>query len=135
MTLADLVRALEASVLDGAAISLALAQPLDREALLAHARFDAERYPRVALHAAASFEVRLLCWLPGQSSALHGHDMANGAMRVLRGHGVERRLGLADRVLETDGVYGVEPGVVHQVANTGAEPMVADLRRLLDERP
>jgi oxalate decarboxylase/phosphoglucose isomerase-like protein (cupin superfamily) len=126
-----LVQRLASSVLDGPSLAGALAAAGNDEvrALLAHVRLGEDRYERVPLHVGSTFEVRLLCWRPGQSSALHAHGSANGAIRVLSGRGVERRLGKPARPLGVESTaeastWVVEPEVVHQVENDGDAPLV-----------
>ncbi len=120
--LAPLIRRVEATVQDGPSLAEALAGELDVDAVLARGELRDDRYTRVALHVGSTFEVRLLGWRPGQSSAVHGHGNANGAMRVLRGRVQERRLGLADRHLAEGDVAVVEPGVFHQIGNVTDAP-------------
>jgi uncharacterized NAD(P)/FAD-binding protein YdhS/quercetin dioxygenase-like cupin family protein len=120
---AELVRRLQGCTLDGPALEEVLGSVGDLDVLLSHAAWDEERYVRVPLHIEPAFEVRLICWQPGQGSALHAHGVANGAMRVLQGQGVERRLGLKDRSFVPGCVLQIEPDVVHQVENTGSGPL------------
>lgn len=120
---ADLVRCIEASSLDGPALAAALSNSLNIPAILAHATLYADRYARVPLHVCSEFEIRLLCWRPGQSSTLHGHGPANGAMRVLSGTAHEIRLGQEDRQLVEGRIAIIEPDQVHQIANIGDQPL------------
>ena len=120
---AELARRVGRSTLDGAAIAAALSEDIDVARVLGHAELHADRYVRVPLHLTTSFEIRLLCWQPGQSSAVHGHGLANGAMRVLSGRARETRIGLPDRELVEGDVAIVDPHLVHQIANAGDTPL------------
>lgn len=106
------------------ALGRALRGLVDGDVLLSRARFDAERYTRVLLHRDERVEIRLLCWEPGQSSALHDHGASSCAFRVLTGEATEHRIGRPDRVLRAGDVAHAAPGDVHQIANVGPEPLV-----------
>ncbi len=122
---AELVARLDQTPLDGASLVKSLSEAaLDVEAVLGAASFEYDRYVRVSLYRSAAVEIRLLCWRPGQSSALHAHGTSCCAFRVLTGRALETRLGRSDRVLEAGSVGLADPDGVHQVANIGDEPLV-----------
>jgi uncharacterized NAD(P)/FAD-binding protein YdhS/mannose-6-phosphate isomerase-like protein (cupin superfamily) len=106
------------------ALAAALTRPLDLSALLPHARFDDARYVRVPLVARPEYEVRLLCWKPGQSSALHGHGRSACAFRVVAGEAHEARLDGSVSRLGPGEVARAEHDAVHQVSNLGRTPLV-----------
>lgn len=124
MPLAPLLDAVAASDRSPAALADALDRPIDAEALCAVARFANDRYVRLPMHRTEGFEVRLLCWLPGQSSALHGHGTSACAFRVLRGLATETLLGGGVRRIGVGQVVAADSGTVHQVANEGPEPLI-----------
>lgn len=124
-SIAALVARLEQTPLDGLSLVRSLNEvDLDVDALLKLAAFEYDRYVRVSLYRTAAFEVRLLCWRPGQSSALHPHGTSCCAFRVLTGRARETRIGREDRVLERGSVGLADPDGVHQVANMGEEALV-----------
>ncbi|HEY3804048.1 MAG TPA: FAD-dependent oxidoreductase [Kofleriaceae bacterium] len=69
-------------------------------------------------------ELRVVCWSPGQSGSLHAHAAAS-AFRVLRGTATETVVGKRDRRWDVgDGAATLEAGIVHQLANCEAVPLV-----------
>lgn len=118
-----LVQRLTGSSLDTQAITAALSYPVDVDALVAHGRLSQDRYVRVPLYQGETFEIRLLCWGPGQYSGAHGHGGAVGGIRVLRGQAEEIRIGDADQRLQVGDVGVVDAEAVHQVGNPGKEPL------------
>lgn len=122
--LSTLVRNLESTCLDGPALAGALRDTEGLGALAEHGSLGAERQGRVALHRGNGLEVRLETLAPTQSTALHGHGDACGAVRVLRGSALEIRVGHADRRLEPGDVAHVGSAEVHQLSNVGSEPLV-----------
>ncbi|MEQ1508057.1 MAG: FAD/NAD(P)-binding protein, partial [Myxococcota bacterium] len=123
--LGELVRRLRAvDVVDERAITRALGAPIAAASIVRHARFEPDRYTRIALAADPRFEVRMLCWAPGQSSALHAHGEAACGFRVLAGEATETRLDGPDRRLAAGAVSSVRGTDVHQVANRGDGPLI-----------
>lgn len=96
----------------------------DWDSFLGWAQFSPDRYFRRLLTRQENFEVRLLCWLPGQSSALHSHGASHCAFRVIAGEATELRLQGGDRVLKPGDVGQALPADVHQIANLGEKPLV-----------
>lgn len=122
---AELVRSLEMLFQpDSAALARVLRGRLRSAALLERAHFEEERYVRIPLHVEPRFEVRLLCWRPGQSSALHEHGRSACAFRVIAGTATEFGLDRPDRTLHAGDVGEAEPDVIHQVTNLGPTPLV-----------
>ncbi|MFM2247557.1 MAG: hypothetical protein RL071_3631 [Pseudomonadota bacterium] len=107
-----------------AELAAALSGPVDLAALSGAARFSAERYQRVPLYADERLLLRLLCWGPGQSSALHGHGSSACAFRVVSGVAEEHLLDGALTALAPGAIGKVDQGTIHQVANRGQEPLL-----------
>jgi uncharacterized NAD(P)/FAD-binding protein YdhS/quercetin dioxygenase-like cupin family protein len=89
-----------------------------------YVRFDHAGYVRSLIYAEEAFELRLLCWLPGQSTTLHAHGSSTCAFRVLRGTATEILLGARDRVLAPGSVVVEDSPRVHQVMNAGRDPLL-----------
>ena len=88
-------------------------------------RFDPKNYVRALVARGEHWEIRLLCWRPGQTSTLHGHGTSACAFRVLRGSATESILGSRDRVLAPgDLVEESVTDLVHQVGNAGTDPLL-----------
>ncbi len=88
-------------------------------------RFDPQNYVRSLVTRGERWEMRLLCWRPGQTSTLHGHGDSACAFRVLRGSAVESILGCRDRVWAPgDIVEETGSQLVHQVGNAGNDPLL-----------
>lgn len=102
----------------------ALQGPLDPEAFAPWVRFAEDRYTRNLITSAAGWELRLLCWAPGQTSTLHGHGVSGCAFRVLAGSAEEIRLGGERRALPVGTVAIAGADEVHQVGNVGDAPLV-----------
>lgn len=123
-TLSPLLECIGTGPLRSDALARALRGGVDVPALLARARFDADRYTRVLLYRDERLEVRLLCWKQGQTGELHDHGGSACAFRVLSGVATEHRLGRPDRVLRPGDVAEAGEDVVHQVGNLGSEPLI-----------
>jgi mannose-6-phosphate isomerase-like protein (cupin superfamily) len=106
-----------------AALAGALAATPGLLSLAQSARFADEIYVRIPLLLDERYEVRLLCWRPGQSSALHGHGASACAFRVLTGVATELRLDGSIVRLAAGQIAAPAPGI-HQVCNLGDEPLV-----------
>jgi predicted metal-dependent enzyme (double-stranded beta helix superfamily) len=50
-----------------------------------HVAFAGEQRHYVSLHRDEYVDVWLLCWLPGDDTGWHDHDISSGAVRVVRG--------------------------------------------------
>jgi uncharacterized NAD(P)/FAD-binding protein YdhS/quercetin dioxygenase-like cupin family protein len=124
--LKDLARDIEARPDHSpASLAAALRRPLCIDDIGHAIRFDPKNYVRSLVTRGERWELRLLCWQPGQTSSLHGHGGASCAFRVLRGSAVESILGARDRVWAPGDVIA-EDGVnlVHQVGNAGADSLL-----------
>jgi hypothetical protein len=93
-------------------------------------RFDpADRWFSL-LHRDAHHEAWLLTWLPGQTTELHDHGGAAGALAVVSGTisedvvGPRRAPRLATLAWTAGQVRGFGPHHVHRVHNAGTEPAV-----------
>jgi uncharacterized NAD(P)/FAD-binding protein YdhS len=129
--LAEIARALDAATAPHTSDSLAAAlrAPVGLDDVAPWIRFDTANYVRTLIArgeaAAVPWELRLLCWRPGQSTSLHGHGAAACAFRVLRGSATETRLGARDRRWAPgDVVAELGPTLVHQVGNGDADALV-----------
>jgi uncharacterized NAD(P)/FAD-binding protein YdhS len=106
-------------------LAAALNRPLTIDDVAPWIRFDAKNYLRNLVERSGHWELRLLCWRPGQTSSLHGHGPAACAFRVIRGSATEAILGERDRVWAPgDVVEETRRGLVHQVGNAGADSLV-----------
>lgn len=125
MTLAEhLDRCLTQGPLSADRLLRTLRGVTDTDALLQAATFRPDAYVRMPLHHTRRYEARMLCWLPGQSSALHGHGEAACAYIVLRGEATETDLhGQQTRLRPGEGAT-TAPGRIHQMANLGPGPLV-----------
>jgi predicted metal-dependent enzyme (double-stranded beta helix superfamily) len=97
-----------------------------------HLAFDPSGYLRRRLFLNNEWEILLLCWLPGQSTAIHDHGASLGYTLVLMGDLVEttyrwrgegtpmERLG--DCTLGSHQVTTEVHDTIHTVSNRGAAP-------------
>ena len=109
-----------------ASLAAALRRPIGIDDVAPWIRFDTAGYARNLVTRGERWELRLLCWRPGQSSSLHAHHGAACAFRVLCGSAVETILGSRDRVWAPSDVVAEAPsGLVHQVGNAGADAMLS----------
>ncbi len=113
-----------ATDLSSAALAGVLQGEFDWDSSLGWAQFTPDRYFRRLLTRQENFEIRLLCWLPGQSSALHSHGASHCAFRVIAGEATELRLQGGDRVLKPGDIGRALPADIHQIANLGEKPLV-----------
>ncbi len=120
------VRALLTGTLapEASRLAEALGSPLDLADLASWTRFSEDRYTRNLVARGEGWELRLLCWMPGQRSALHGHGRSACAFRVISGAAEELRLGAGRRVLQPGAIVTAGEDEVHQVGNAGAEPLI-----------
>jgi uncharacterized NAD(P)/FAD-binding protein YdhS len=124
--LQDLARDLDgAPDLGSPALASALHRPIGIDDVAPWIRFDPANYVRSLVTGTDRWELRLLCWRPGQTTSMHSHRGAACAFRVLRGSASETILGSRDRVLPPGAV--VEEGgtqLVHQVGNWGPDALL-----------
>lgn len=110
--------------LDAETLAAALAGPVSFDDVRAFVRFDRDAYARVLVYRGERFELRLLCWRPGQCSSLHGHGDAACAFRIVRGVAEEIVLGERDRAWPPGAVVEEVGLRVHQVRNPGPDPLI-----------
>jgi uncharacterized NAD(P)/FAD-binding protein YdhS/quercetin dioxygenase-like cupin family protein len=109
-----------------ATLAAALRRPVGIDDVVRWIRFDPARYVRSLVARGEGWELRLLCFRPGQSTAVHAHGSAACAFRILRGSATETILGSRDRVRAPgDVVEETGPDLVHQVANAGSDPLLS----------
>ena len=104
-------------------------------ALAPYLAFDARQYRRVRVFRNEHWEGLLLCWLPGQATAVHDHGASVGISFVLSGELTEERwtpvaegkpLALAGQCQVTRGDAAVELlDTIHRVSNRSGEPAVS----------
>ena len=97
--------------------------------------FDARSYRRVRLFRDADWEGLLLCWLPGQATAVHDHGGSTGLSFVLSGtlteerwrrEGEGRPLATLGSGTQGRGDAAVELlDTIHRVSNKSDEPAVS----------
>ena len=125
-TLKAIVEDLEStSILTPAALAWALRHEVTIDDLSDWIRFDTENYVRNLITRTSRWELRVLCWRPGQSSAMHGHGGSACAYRVIRGTVTEVVLGARDRTWTPGAVVDESQGaLVHQVGNSGPDALL-----------
>ncbi len=124
----QLVAAIEAcdDITSEALARVLQATPLGLDDVSPWVRFDARNYLRNVVVKRPRFELRVLCWLPGQRTSLHAHGPSACAFRVVGGTSTELRLGQPDACWESGAVVAEDgPGLVHQITNLGREPLVS----------
>jgi len=111
--------------LDADALVQALSGSITFDDVVPWVRFDAANYRRNLVARTDRWEIRLMCWRPGQSTSLHPHGDSACAFRIIRGSATETRLGDRDRVW-TQGEVVREPNgaVVHQMANREMDALI-----------
>jgi hypothetical protein len=123
-----IARALDARAADAIhtpnTLADALRQPIGLDDVVPWIRFDPSNYVRNLVCMGNGWELRLLCWRPGQATLLHGHGAAACSFRVLRGLAIETLLGARERRwVPGDVVAEVGPGLVHQLGNGGTDSL------------
>ena len=96
-----------------------------------HVAFDGECYLRRRLFLNRSWEILLLCWLPGQATAIHDHGASWGSTLMLMGELTERSYRAtpagplemkAEAPLPKGGVTVESQQTIHEVANRSHAP-------------
>jgi len=124
-TIQDVVRDLTAQSTP-LTLAAALRRPITVDDVAPFILFDPHNYARRLVTRGNGWELRLLCWRPGQTSSLHGHGRSACAFRILRGSAVESVLGSRDRVWAPGDVIAEEGGeLVHQVGNAGPDALLS----------
>lgn len=121
-----IVDALEATgTLTPAGLGAALRSPVNIDDVARWIHFDPSNYVRSLVTRTERWELRLLCWRPGQSSSLHGHGGAACAFRVLRGTATESVLGQRDRTWVPGNVVDESSlELVHEVSNRECDALL-----------
>ena len=85
-----------------------------------HVAFPSENRHFVSLHRDEYVDVWLLCWLPGDDTGWHDHDISSGAVRVVRGAVRESnpRIGGEPvvRIVAEGGSFSFGPEHIHRLA-------------------
>jgi uncharacterized NAD(P)/FAD-binding protein YdhS len=114
-----------APALTSQALGSTLRHPVNIDDVAPWIHFDPDNYVRNLITRTDRWELRLLCWRPGQSSSLHGHGGAACAFRVLRGSATESVLGQRDRTWVPGNVVDESsPRLVHEVGNRAADALL-----------
>ncbi|MBS1767491.1 MAG: cysteine dioxygenase family protein [Acidobacteria bacterium] len=98
-----------------------------------HLAFDSDCYLRRRLFLSRSWEILMLCWLPGQKTAIHDHGASWGSTLVMMGELTERTYRApggplepkADATLTAGQVTVESQQTIHEVSNQGAVPAVS----------
>jgi uncharacterized NAD(P)/FAD-binding protein YdhS len=108
-----------------AGLAAILRSPITIDDVAPWIQFDAGNYVRNLVARGDHWEMRLLCWRPGQTSSVHGHGPAACAFRILRGSASELILGQRDRVWAPgDVIQESGTALVHQVGNGGDDALL-----------
>jgi uncharacterized NAD(P)/FAD-binding protein YdhS len=123
----EVVRELDAApTLDGSTLGAALRRPIGIDDIAPWIRFSPANYVRNLVARSDRWELRLLCWRPGQTTSMHSHRECSCAFHVVRGSATEALLGSRDRTHAAGGVVIEATGrTIHQVGNAGPDAMVS----------
>jgi uncharacterized NAD(P)/FAD-binding protein YdhS/quercetin dioxygenase-like cupin family protein len=99
--------------------------PVTLDDIAAWVRFDTSSYTRNLILRQERWELRLLCWRPGQGSSFHGHGPSACAFQVVRGSAHECILGQRDRTWTPGAVVEESMPLVHQLSNQGPDPLIS----------
>src|SRR4051794_6522931 len=72
-------------------------------------------------------EIWLICWMPGQDTGFHDHDLSSGAVTVVGGAVYEERLGLGQNdsnVYVAGDTFDFTASEIHRVTHWGDEAAV-----------
>ena len=74
-------------------------------------------------------EAWLICWMPGQDTGFHDHDLSSGAVTVVSGAVKEERLrlgtlGTRSRVYLPGNTFDFTSSEIHRVTHAGTDPAV-----------
>lgn len=94
--------------------------------LQSHTRFSNKSYARNLVHKTGEFEIMVMCWHPGQRSAIHDHAGSLGGLKILDGslteslfqkapNGMIKSLSSADYTVGETRVE--ETSLIHQISN------------------
>jgi cysteine dioxygenase len=106
--------------------------PLPLATLQRYVRFDRGAYARQRIVRTDAWELLLLCWLPGQASAVHDHDGSTGLVRIVAGSLEESVFGALDgrlpahtRTVHAGDLLVELPDTIHRVVNAGTRPALS----------
>jgi cysteine dioxygenase len=94
-----------------------------------HTRFSDLRYARNLVHKTDRFEIMVMCWHPGQRSAIHDHAGSLGGLKILHGALTESLFekapnGMIKSLSSSDYSAGEarveETSLIHQISNLQA---------------
>ena len=119
-----LVAAVRAGPRDASALAQILEEERDLSELFALASFSDDGYQRVSLFMCPEFEVRLICWRPGQSSPVHGHGASSCAYLTLRGEATEYLMDGRVRTFRAGETIAAGVGEIHQVSNVAKDDLI-----------
>ncbi|MEA2481547.1 MAG: hypothetical protein QOJ07_3469 [Thermoleophilaceae bacterium] len=92
-------------------------------------RHDAQQRVFEPLPSIPEVEAWLICWMPGQDTGFHDHDLSSGAVTVVQGVLREERLAWGGGVSANDyhagDVFDFSPQDIHRVVHPGGEPTVS----------
>jgi uncharacterized NAD(P)/FAD-binding protein YdhS len=111
--------------LSSASLATALHEPLGIDDVAPWIKFNVENYSRNLVARAERWELRLMCWRPGQSTSLHGHGPSACSFRILRGNAAETVLGQRDRMWAPGAVIEETLPLVHQVSNASHDALIS----------
>jgi len=107
--------------------------PLSVQAYQPYRLFSDHSYTRNLIHRTPDFELVLLCWNPGQSAPIHGHEGQKCWMQVYEGtlhfenymdQSKSSALKLVSEKIGTPGFLD-GPAYIHSVTNKSNEPAVS----------
>jgi predicted metal-dependent enzyme (double-stranded beta helix superfamily) len=91
-----------------------------------HVRHDADQRVFVEIGGDERYEAWLICWMPGQDTGFHDHDLSSGAVSVLSGELVEERLAFSRapvaRRLRAGQTFDFTAADIHRVRHAGDVP-------------
>jgi predicted metal-dependent enzyme (double-stranded beta helix superfamily) len=91
-------------------------------------RHDRERRIFECVLDEPAVEAWLICWMPGQDTGFHDHDLSSGAVTVVEGAVREERLrlgaGVTSAVFERGQVFDFAASDIHRVTHAGTAPAV-----------
>ncbi len=70
----------------------------------------------------------VICWMPGQDTGFHDHDLSSGAVTVVQGSVREDRLAVAGQEVgatyHAGDTFDFSPSDIHRVSHAGDEPTI-----------
>jgi len=81
--------------------------------------FAAEKRVRKALVKGGQIDVEMVCYEPGQSTAMHAHPRQNEIFYVVEGR-ANMCIGGSEHAFEAGAMVHVRPGIPHDIRNLGS---------------